>query len=206
VATAARARHRTPRAGVTDVVGGSYSREGSGLRSHASPRPPLRSLDRLLRARDGTVFVSLNPALRAQEVQLEDERYDFRTQAMARLLRGRPLTCAIFHWIPPDAFTVRCKPARLEAVVMMQAGVLTQVDWRRAFAGWRAASASGAYRIASSCIRGVPREHPIRRYRLLEGPCPHRSNDAPAEPPGRFLSLRWYYAESRQRRRLDGAI
>jgi hypothetical protein len=97
----------------------------------------IDTLDRLVRARDGTVFVYLPPDLRAQEIQLEDARYDFRTPAKDRVLRGRPFTCAVFHWIPPGAYTVRCKPAQLETVVEVQAGVLTQVDWRTAFAGWR---------------------------------------------------------------------
>jgi hypothetical protein len=94
-------------------------------------------LDRLLHAWDGAVFVYLHPDLRAQELQLEVDRYDFRTRTKDRLLRGRPFTCAIFHWIPPGAYTVRCKPAQLEAIVTVEAGVLSQVDWRGAFAGWR---------------------------------------------------------------------
>jgi hypothetical protein len=97
----------------------------------------IDSLDRLLRARDGVVFVYLDPRLHALELQLEDDRYDFRTQAKDRWLRGRLFTCAIFRWIPSGTYTLRYNPARLEAVVTVRAGELTQVDWRATFTGWR---------------------------------------------------------------------
>jgi hypothetical protein len=81
------------------------------------------------------VFVYMPPNTTWSEVQLEDERYDHRTQAKERLLKGRPFVCAIFHWIPPGMYTVRCKSVKLEAEVEVRAGVLSQVDWRKTLVG-----------------------------------------------------------------------
>jgi hypothetical protein len=53
----------------------------------------IDSLDRLVQAWDGPVVVYLTPTLRAQDVQLEDERSDFRTRAKDRLLRSRQCIC-----------------------------------------------------------------------------------------------------------------
>ncbi|MGE0544158.1 MAG: hypothetical protein AB7R89_28665 [Dehalococcoidia bacterium] len=93
----------------------------------------IDTLDRIVRARDGTLFVYLPPTWHWYEIQVENERIDYRTRAKERLLRGRPFVCAIFHWIPAGMYTVRCKSGkRVESVVTVQAGVLTQLDWRQA--------------------------------------------------------------------------
>jgi hypothetical protein len=67
----------------------------------------IESRDRWPRARDGTVVVCLDPALRPQDVQREDADFDFRTPTKARYLRSRPMVGAIFHWIRSGTYTVR---------------------------------------------------------------------------------------------------
>jgi hypothetical protein len=85
---------------------------------------------RLVNLHSGAVLVYLPPDLLGTDLQLENARFDYRTQVRQRQLRGRPFACAIFHWILPGTYTVRCKPAHRETDVAVQAGVLTQVDWR----------------------------------------------------------------------------
>jgi hypothetical protein len=92
----------------------------------------IDALDRIVRSRDGTVFVYLPPGFVWYEIQIEDEHFDFRARTKERLLRGRPFVCAIFHWIPAGTYSVRCTSMKLETTLAVKAGVLTQVDWRKA--------------------------------------------------------------------------
>ena len=86
----------------------------------------------LMTPNDGAVIVYLPPPLAGQEVQLADEHLDWRTEPKNRVLRGRPFTCAIFHWVRPGRYVLRCRPAARETEVEVAATQLVQVDWRNA--------------------------------------------------------------------------
>ena len=95
--------------------------------------------DRLRSTWDGALIVYLPPGGVGREVQLEDARLDYRTEARERQLRGRPFVCAIFQWVRPGRYRLRCAAAdrtmAMEVAVAVRAGVLMQVDWRRPAVG-----------------------------------------------------------------------